>query len=337
MLDFFGGTNYLSLSYHPALVAAVTNLVQAGGLGLGASRKTTGTSPAILALEEQVARFAGKEEAAVTGSGLSANIAVIEALAGEVSAWIVDERAHPTFQNFVPIGGAKLIRYAHGDAADLRRRLGETSGTVGVFTDGVFPLTGEVAPLAEIRKALEGREHYLVIDEAHSFGATGFGACGVALGLGKAIVTVTFSKALSCTGGAVLASSEICARVRDKSASYSGSSALAPALCAGVSTALSLIGEAFPRLQANMREMREGLAGLPLLGSEGVPIFCVSGDSGIDIAKIHARCLEAGCYVPLIDAYPGMGASSLLRWIVQADHSREQIRRVRDVIRSLIP
>src|ERR1022692_1399867 len=173
VLAFFGGTNYLSLSYHPAIIDAVKKGIDAGGLGLSASRKTTGTSPAIVALEEQVARFAQVEEAVVTGSGMAANIAVIEAIAGMVSTWLVDERSHPTFQNFVPVGGARLGRYRHLDLSDFLSKLAELPDhMLGVFTDGVFPLTGEVARLAEICDALQGREHILVIDEAHSFGVT---------------------------------------------------------------------------------------------------------------------------------------------------------------------
>jgi 8-amino-7-oxononanoate synthase len=344
VLAFFGGTNYLSLSYHPAIIAAVKKGIEAGGLGLGASRKTTGTSPAIVVLEEQMARFAQVEEAVVTGSGLAANIAVIEGLSGMVSTWLVDERSHPTFQNFVPVGGARLVHYGHLDLSDFRSKLAEIHDhMLGVFTDGVFPLTGEIAPLAGLREALEGREHILVIDEAHSFGVLGPDGRGMANGAGargeNVIVTATFGKALSCTGGVALGSSEICARIRDVSAAYSGSSALAPALCEGASAAIRLLCEGarpLVRLRENVRSMRELLPGLPLLGDEGVPIFCLGDDCGLDLEKIHERCMAEGFYVPLINAYPGMGQTRLLRWVVQSDHTAEVIGRLCAVIRSAI-
>jgi 8-amino-7-oxononanoate synthase len=336
VLAFFGGTNYLSLSYHPAIIAAVTKGIQAGGLGLGASRKTTGTSPAIVALEEHAARFAQVEEAVVTGSGLAANIAVIEGLSGVVSTWLVDERSHPTFQTFVPVGGARLVRYRHLGSSDFRRKLAEIPDQVlGVFTDGVFPLTGEVARVAEIRDELQGREHILVVDEAHSFGVTGPGGRGVANGAGlqsdNVIVTASLGKALCCTGGVILGGSEMAGRIRDVSAAYAGSSALAPALCEGAIAALRLLCEdsrPLDRLRENMRYMRELLPGLPLLGDESVPIFCLSDDGGLHLEAIHERCFAEGFYVPLISAYPGMGQTRLLRWIVQADHTRDEIARL---------
>jgi 7-keto-8-aminopelargonate synthetase-like enzyme len=342
VLAFFGGTNYLSLSYHPAIIAAVTKGIEAGGLGLGASRKTTGTSPAIVALEEHAARFAQVEEAVVTGSGLAANIAVIEGLSGMVSTWLVDERSHPTFQNFVPVGGGRLVRYRHLDLTDVLSKLTEIPDRmVGVFTDGVFPLTGEVARLAEIHDALQGREHVLVVDEAHSFGVLGPGGRGVAKGAGlrgkNVIVTASLGKALSCTGGVILGSREMAARIRDVSAAYAGSSALAPALCDGASAALRLLCEdarPLTRLRENARYMRELLPGLPLLGDKSVPIFCLGDEGGLDLETIHERCLVAGFYVPLISAYPGMGQRRLLRWIVQADHTRGEIARLCEVLTS---
>jgi len=344
VLAFFGGTNYLSLSYHPAIIAAVTKGIEAGGLGLGASRKTTGTSPAIVALEEHAARFLHVEEAVVTGSGLAANIAVIEGLAGMVSTWLIDERSHPTFHKFVPVGGACLVRYRHLDLSDFLSKLAEIPDhMLGVFTDGVFPLTGEVARLAEIREALHGREYILVVDEAHSFGVTGPGGRGVANGAGlrgkNVIVTASLGKALSCTGGVILGSSELASRIRDVSAAYAGSSALAPALCDGASAALRLLCEdprPLDRLRENVRCMRELLPGMPLLGDESVPIFCLGDDCGLDLKKIHERCMAEGVYVPLINAYPGMGQSRLLRWIVQADHAHDEIGRVCAAITSQV-
>jgi 7-keto-8-aminopelargonate synthetase-like enzyme len=353
VLAFFGGTNYLSLSFHPAIIAAVKKGIEKGGLGLGASRQTTGTSPAIVALEQQVARFAQVEEAVVTGSGMAANIAVIEGFSGVVSTWLADERSHPTFQRFVPVGGARLVQYRHLDLNDFLRKLAEISDRVlGVFTDGVFPLTGEIAPLEGIRDALQGRDHVLVVDEAHSFGVLGPGGRGVASASGlrgkNVIVTATFSKALSCTGGMILGSSEIGQRIRDVSAAYSGSSALAPALCEGASAAIRLLyedGRPLNRLWENARCMRDLLQGLPLVGGviqarsasrfagEGVPIFCLGDDCGIDLEKIHERCMAEGIYVPLVSAYPGMGQRRLLRWIVQSGHTQDEITRLCAVIR----
>jgi 8-amino-7-oxononanoate synthase len=341
-LRFFGGTNYLSLSFHPAIIDAVKRGVERGGLGLGASRKTTGSSPAIVALEQQAARFAQVEDAIVTGSGMAANIAVIEGLSGMVTTWLADERSHPTFQHFVPVGGARLLRYNHGDLHDFRRRLAEIPDRMlGVFTDAVFPLTGEVAPLAGILDALHGREHVLVLDEAHSFGVLGPGGRGLARAAGlrgkNTVVTATFGKALSCSGGVIFGEGEIPERIRNVSAAYSGSSALAPALCEGVSAAIRLLEEdaqPLERLLDNARYMRELLPGLPLLGNEGVPIFCLGGASGVDIEAIHRRCLEAGFFVTLISAYPGMGQTKLLRWIVQTDHTREDIAGLCAVIRA---
>ncbi len=345
ILTFFGGTNYLGLSFHPAVLNALKSGIDQSGLGMGASRNTTGSSPALTELERQSAGFFRREEAIAMTSGMMANVGVLEGLTGDIDTWLVDESSHASFQNFVAITGAKLVRYQHRALDDFREKLrGISSPRLGVFTDSIFALTGAVAPLREIVNALAGRDHVLVVDESHSFGVMGEMGRGLADDLGiagdRVILTSTLSKALGCRGGLILGARAALAKVRQRSAAYAASSALPPVLCGAAIAALTVVEQEshlLTQLRANCKLMWDQLSGVPLVaGGPNVPIFCLRSVSGCDVNHIHERCKERGLFLPLIVGYPGMPEGGMLRWIVQAGHQPSEIAEVCEVITSLV-
>ncbi len=60
--SYFGGNNYLGLSTHPVVKAAVIHAVEKYGVNFSASRCTTGTSDIHLEFEKQLSSFKGKED-----------------------------------------------------------------------------------------------------------------------------------------------------------------------------------------------------------------------------------------------------------------------------------
>ena len=168
VLTSFAGTNYLGLSFHPRILDSLRNASRESGFGIGASRKTTGTTDQVLELERRIAALAGTESAIVTTSGTLANAGVIEGLRGAIDHWLIDSNSHASFASFLPLSGAAIHRYRHLDVEDLARQLSRLEGNVGVFTDTVFALTGEIAPLDEIERVTGTA--LLVFDEAHSLG-----------------------------------------------------------------------------------------------------------------------------------------------------------------------
>jgi 8-amino-7-oxononanoate synthase len=336
---FFGGTNYLGLSFHPAVANALKSGVDQTGVGLGASRKTTGTSPELDALEHAAAAFSACPDAIAMTSGMAANIAVLEGLTGEIDTWLCDEQAHASFLRFVAITGASLVRYKHRDLDDFRRQLSNIySPRLGVFTDAVFALTGAVAPLKELTVP----NQLLVIDESHSFGVIGDAGRGLAYDCGiigdNVVLTTTLSKAMGAMGGLILGGRAILSKIRERSSAFAASSALPPAMCAASMAALAVVQsqpQLIAQLRANCKQMWDALQGVPLVaGGPNVPIFCLRSASGCDVERIHARCKEQGFLLPLIAGYPGMPEGGMLRWIVQAGHQSTEIAKVCEMIRA---
>jgi len=331
ILTSFAGTNYLGLSFHPNILAALTQSTQQSGLGLGASRKTTGTTEEVLALEQKLAHFTGAESAIATTSATLANIGVIEGLHSAIDHWLIDEQAHTSFANFLPLSGASVHRYKHLDPQDLARQLAPLQGKVGIFTDTVFALTGEIAPLQQIADAAPNA--LLVFDEAHSIGAFGRGLVAEAgLYTPRTLVTTTFTKALGCVGGAILGPRPLIEKIRDRSAILAATSALPPALSSAVIAAIQVLKDEpqrQARLHSNCRIMRESL-GLPSQ-APAAPIF-----SKLDhAAELSSQAHDAGFLVPVLSSYPGSAPGGMLRWIVSSEHTEAEIRTVSAILSRL--
>jgi 7-keto-8-aminopelargonate synthetase-like enzyme len=334
VLISFAGTNYLGLSFHPRILEALHSTARRSGFGMGASRKTTGTTDEVLGLEQRAAQFTQTEAAIATTSGTLANAGVLDGLRGEIDHWLVDEQAHSSFARFLPISGAAIHTYAHANAADVAARRKALPGRAAVYMDVVFPMTGEVAPIREIAEA--SGDAWLVFDEAHSLGTMGDGGRGLsaasALPPERTILTATLSKALGCSGGLILGPEGILSLIRERSEILASTGALSPALAAAGTVAFDVMEEEperFERLRSNIALMRELLS---LSASPAAaPIFSRSEDA----AQRSDAARKAGFLVPLVSSYPGAPSQPTIRWIVSSEHTEDEICTVARILTRL--
>src|SRR5262245_61297224 len=101
-LIYFAGCDYHRLSSHPAILTAVRKGLDRFGLNVAASRKTTGNHLLYGQIESALAGFFRAESATLTSNGYMANLCLAQALAGEVSHALIDERAHNSLQDALP-------------------------------------------------------------------------------------------------------------------------------------------------------------------------------------------------------------------------------------------
>ena len=338
VLTSFAGTNYLGLSFHPRILGALAEASRESGFGMGASRKTTGTTDEVLALEERLCSLAGTGAAIATTSGTLANIGVLDGLKGAIDHWLIDSNSHASFTSFLPLSGATIHYYRHLDVADLARQIAGLEGAVGVFTDTVFALTGEIAPLDEIER-VTGKA-LLVFDEAHSFGVFGKQGRGLVaefeLNSPRTIVTATFTKALGCVGGVILGPLEWLKWISEHSTILASTSALSPSVAVAVMTALDVLREEPERLirLCTKIDMMRDLLGLPGQ-APAAPVFSSMGSELENAAGLSARAEAAGYLVPVLKSYPGAPAGGMLRWMVSSEHTEAEIRTVSAILSRL--
>ena len=149
----FCSNNYLGLANHPRIVQAATQAMQNYGVGPGAVRSIAGTMSLHIRLEERLAAFKKVPAAITFQSGFSANLAVIPALVGKEDVIFSDELNHASIIDGSRLSGAKIIRFAHCDPADLEQKIQEAAGTYRrgiVISDGVFSMDGDIAPLDKL-------------------------------------------------------------------------------------------------------------------------------------------------------------------------------------------
>jgi glycine C-acetyltransferase len=246
----FCSNNYLGLANHPRILQAAREAMDKYGLGPAAVRSIAGTMELHLELERRLAKFKGVESAITLQSGFNANGAVIPAMVGKEDAIVSDELNHASIIDGSRLSGAKILRYAHCDVADLEKVLKENRAAYPkmlVITDGVFSMDGDVAPLDKIYQVTQNYEAILMVDDAHGEGVLGKGGRGIVDHFhlhGKVDVEVgTLSKAFGVVGGLVAGKSVVIEWLRQRGRPFLFSSAVTPADAAACLAAVDLLEE----------------------------------------------------------------------------------------------
>ena len=210
-LSYFAGCDYFRLSSHPEVLRALREGLDRFGLNVAASRKTTGNHALYGQLEQKLAEFFGVEAAVLISNGYMTNLAVAQALAGEFTHALIDERAHGSLLDAAKLLDCPVRTFKHRDpasAANAAREVGRKAKLV-LLTDGLFSHSGEMAPLDQYLQLLPANTT-LLVDDAHGVGTLGKTGRGTAEFLGvpgrRLIRTITLSKAFGVYGGAVIGS-----------------------------------------------------------------------------------------------------------------------------------
>lgn len=253
--------NYLGLANHPRLVEAAQVALKERGIGPGAVRTIAGTMDLHVELDQRMAAFKGVDAAITFQSGFTANLGVIPALVGKPDVIFSDELNHASIIDGSRLSGAKIIRFAHADPADLEAQLNEHRAQYRralVVTDGVFSMDGDIAPLDEIYAKTQAADAILMVDDAHGEGVMGKGGRGIVdhFGLhGKVDVEVgTFSKAFGAVGGVVAGNKAIVEWLHQRGRPFLFSSAMTVPDVAACLAAIDLLEESeelVQRLWAN--------------------------------------------------------------------------------------
>jgi 7-keto-8-aminopelargonate synthetase-like enzyme len=323
------------------VLAAVRAGLKRHGLNVAASRITTGNHPLYPALEKDLARFFGAESALLVSTGYATNLVVAQALAGQFSHALLDERAHVALQDAAQLLECPVLQFKHRDPESLAAALQRCGRSVRpvVLTDGMFSHDGSTAPLRTYLKLLPA-DGLLVVDDAHGAGILGKHGRGTVEWEGvprdRLVQTVTLSKAFGVYGGAILASRELRARFT-ATRMFAGSTPLPLPLAHAARRALGLVRRDprwRARLQSNADFVKSALraAGAELPDLPG-PIVPLHFRNAKVIAKLQRRLRAARILPPLI-RYPGGPAEGYFRFVISSEHTRPQLQ---NLVRVLTP
>ncbi len=334
-LSYFSGCDYFRLASHPGVLRAVRDGLSRFGLNVAASRVTTGNHALYSRLENDLARFFGAPAALLTSSGYVTNLLVAQALAGNFSHALVDERAHAALQDAAFLLNCPILRFHHRDVdnfAAALHRCGPGSRPV-ILTDGMFAHDGAVAPLRSYLKLLP-QDGLLVVDDAHGagiLGPTGQGTIEMErVSRSRVVQTITFSKALGVYGGAILCSNKLRAKLA-ASRMFVGSTPLPLPLAFAAGQSLEILRQdktLRQRLEQNSSFLKATLrrAGFPLPESPG-PIVPLHFETSKQIARVKRALLAADIWPPLL-YYPGSPANGYFRFVISSEHTPRQLERL---------
>ncbi|MGY1801931.1 aminotransferase class I/II-fold pyridoxal phosphate-dependent enzyme [Blastococcus sp. SYSU D00922] len=337
-----GTGNYLGLAGDPRVIEAAAAALAQYGTSTAGSRVLNGTTGLHLALEEELADHYGTEAAVLTSSGVNANVALLSTICGTDDVLLVDGHVHASLHAAAAASRGTALRWRHNDLDSLAERLASIDPRAGavVVVDGVYSMTGEVAPLAEITELCARNGARLVVDEAHGLGVLGKTGRGAAEHLGVAsrvdAVTVALSKALASIGGAIMTSRAAAEGIRASAMPYVFSAGNDPASVAAALAALRILRaepERVSRLQDNCELLRRVLAenGAAPITGEGAVIAVPTGQD--EVTQLAWRlAFDADVYTNAV-AYPAVPRGrGVLRLTLMATHTEEQLLRAGEII-----
>jgi glycine C-acetyltransferase/8-amino-7-oxononanoate synthase len=350
-VDYFCGCGYYGLQGHPQLVEAACEAVRKYGLGSATSRRGYGDNPVLLEVEARAAEFFAAESALYYVSGYLGNSILLQGLRDDYDVVFVDRQSHYSVLDGVSLVGKPVVAFAHRDADDLKTQLAQRLQPPQrplLISDGVFPISGEVPPIAEYVEVLERYPGFTVcVDDAHATGVIGENGRGSLEYLGLAGPQLhssgTLSKALGAHGGIIAGNTSLIERLKRGSRMPSASSSPPTPAAAAAAEALEIVREN-PRLRerlwgnaiyakGKLRELGFDVNRTP------VPIICLSSKH-VDLGALPGRLLDRGIavsrYYSGAESYSSVPEGGAVRIAVFSTHTKEQIDRLAAEIAALV-
>jgi glycine C-acetyltransferase len=294
--------NYLNLATHPKVVNAMIEATRKYGAGAGSDRSIAADMIVHEELDRRLARFKSAPSSLTFQTGFMANEGLIPQLAGRGDLFVSDELNHGSIIDGVRLSHADRAIFKHKDVEDLARVMDEAEKHdppyrhIWIFTDGVFSMDGDLAPLSEIAKIAKEHGAGVYVDDAHGEGVLGEGGRGIVnhFHLGRDDVHVemgTFSKAFGVLGGHVTGGEDLRNFAYNKSRSWLLSAAVPPGVAAACTAAIDVL-ETEPkhvkRVWENRNHLLEALqtAGFDTGNSETpiIPVMCGRSKTAKDLS-----------------------------------------------------
>jgi len=334
--------NYLGLAENEELRAIAVETARTYGPGAPmGSRMMTGNTPRHLALEKKFAGYMGKEAAILFNYGYLGVLGTIQALCEASDTILIDKLAHASMVDAMFMSRAQFRVWKHNDMNSLERHLKKVNrnrkGGVLVVVEGVYGMTGDVAPAADICYLKDKYDARLFMDDAHGFGVVGPTGRGTGELYGCQdkidVYLGTFAKAFAAIGGVAGGPKDVVEWVRFNARTQVFAKSLPIIYVEVLNRALDFVANDHwrrERMWAVNRMLKEGLRELGYtvgdVPSPVTPVFVHMKDLRIAMAIIKAM-REEGIFITGV-MYPVVPKDIVLfRMIPTASHTDEDVAR----------
>ncbi len=328
--------NYLGFANNAELREASKKAVDEYGVGPGAVRTIAGTQTVHLELERKLASFKHAEACIVLQGGFVANLAVIPTITGDGDIIFSDELNHASIIDGCRLSKARVVRYAHNDVADLRKKIEENKDSARrmlVVTDGVFSMDGDIAPLPDIVDVADEYGAIVMVDDAHGEGVLGDSGRGIVNHFkleGRVDIEVgTLSKAFGVMGGYVTGSQTLIDYLKQRGRPFLFGTGITAADTAAAIAAVDVLtrsDELVRRLWDNAKYFQNKLkdAGFDIGGTETPITLVMLGEEKIASA-FSRKLFDENIFAQAI-SYPTVPkGKARIRCMLSAAHEKEDL------------
>jgi len=339
-----GSNNYMGLTSDPRVMQAAKDAIDKYGTGCSGSRFLNGTLVLHEELENELADYFHKDAALTFSTGFQTNLGTISSIVGYHDYIINDSENHASIIDASRLSFAKkVVKYGHNNMQDLERvlkKLPEESGKL-IVTDGVFSMSGDIAPLPGIIELARKYGARVMVDDAHGVGMIGKSGRGTAsyydLEDEVDIIMTTFSKSLASLGGCIAAEQAVIDYVKHKSRPFIFSASIPPSNAAAALKALRIIRDEPERQKAlinisNYMRAKLKEAAIPIIEGKTaiIPVYTYDINRTLMITKM---LLEEGIYVNPVIPPAVRDGECMLRTSYTATHTQEQMDKAVDAFK----
>ena len=283
--------DYLGMSQHPVVRAAMHEAIEEVGAGSGGTRNISGTTHYHVELEAEIADLHGKEAALLFTSAYIANDSTLSTLQRLIPGLVMfsDEKNHASMIEGIRRGGGEKHIFRHNDVEHLKALLTQhTRQTPKIIVfESVYSMDGHIAPIEAICDLAQQYGALTYLDEVHAVGLYGPHGGGIADRDGIMhrvdIINGTLSKGFGVMGGYIAASAACCDAIRSYAPGFIFTTSLAPTIAAGALAAIrhlkrSEIERARLKERVHTVKTLMGEARLPVMGNPSHIVPVMVGD-----------------------------------------------------------
>ena len=337
-----GSNNYLGLTHHPEVIAAAKQAIDEFGTGCTGSRMLNGTLELHNQLEDELAEFMGTESVLLWSTGFMSNSGSVGTLLTRKDIIFADREDHASLIDGFILSQAKLVRFKHNDMEDLERRLqafDDYPGAKLLAVDGVYSMTGELAPLDKLVALGKKYGCRILVDEAHAIGPVGPAGRGSVAHFGLTdqvdLVSGTFSKTFASMGGFLACPQAVKDYLMHHSRQFMYTASFTPSVVATVLASLRIMRahpELVDQVRDNARFMRNELQamGFNCLDSETAVVPIVIGPTE-QMLWFNKRIYDEGIFANPVLPPAVPSNACLIRTSYMATHNRSDLQEALDI------
>ena len=346
-MDYFAGTGYLGLQNHPAVLQAAQAALLRYGLSTATSRGGYGEHPVYERLEQEACAFFGAEKVLYFASGYLGASILTQATGNQFEHVFIDSSAHFSLWDAAYATNLPITPFHHLRPQSLVEKIRvelRPKERPLVLSDGVFPVSGEIAPLPEFLEIVKPLQGLVYVDDAHAVGVLGKNGRGTPEFFDiideSCCSSATLAKALGGFGGIIWGAADWVENL-DRASRICAGASPPPLVVAAASAGALAVARISPELRehlwVNVSQARNGLRSLGWeMENTPVPILCLNGRQGVSLEHIKKGLFEQGIAVELVRSYTSTPPGGALRIAIFTTHSTAQIDRLVTAIGRLI-